>query len=84
MMDDCSFMALIYRWLVWGSRNVQVQGQEADRSTDEDEKKFKMRRPADPGPCQAEAASAAGRPSRQRATAARSDTSATISRKVGL
>lgn len=84
MMNDCSFMAQIYRWLVWGSRNVRTQARETDRGTGEDEKKVKMLRPAEPGPCEAEAASAAGPPSRQRVTAARSDTSATISWKVTL
>lgn len=83
MMDDCSCMAQIYRWLVWGSRNVRAQARATDRSTAEDEK-VKMLRPAEPGPCEAEAASAAGPPSRQRGTAARSDTSATISWKVRL
>jgi hypothetical protein len=83
-MDDCSCMAQIYRWLVWGSRNVRVPGPETDRSTAEEEKKVKMLRPAEPRLCDAEAASAAGRPSRPRGTAGRSATSATISRKVRL
>jgi len=64
MMDDCSCMAHIYRWLVWASRNVRVEALETDCSTVEDEKKVKMLRPAQSGPCEVEAASAAGCPSR--------------------
>ena len=83
-MDDCSCMAHLYRWLVWASRNVRTQAPETDRSAAEDGKKIKMLRPAQPGPSETEAASAAGCPSRQTGAAARSDISATISCKVGL
>lgn len=68
MMDDCSCMALFYRFLTWGSRNAQAQARETDHGTAENEKRVKMLRPAQPGSCEAETTSAAGHPSRQRGT----------------
>lgn len=43
-MEDRSFMAQIYRWLVWGSRNVRVHERQAARGTTADEKKAKALR----------------------------------------
>lgn len=84
MMNDCSCMAYVYRWLIWASRNVQTETQETDHRPVEDEKQLKMLRPAQPGPCQVEAASAVGRPSCQKDAAAAPDTSATRACKARL
>lgn len=44
MMDDRSFMAYIYRFLVWGSRNVRIQTPDADREPVDNEKVEALRR----------------------------------------
>jgi hypothetical protein len=59
-MDDCSLMAYVYRWLVWGSRNAHAQAPEMDRGTADGRTRAKMLRPARSGPREIEAAPAAG------------------------
>ena len=84
MMNDCSCMAYVYRWLIWASRNAPTQAPETDRSTSEDERKVKMLRPAQAGPREVEAAAALSRPACQKRPAAVADTSATKIRKARL
>lgn len=84
MMNDCSCMAYVYRWLIWAARNARTEAPETDRSTAEDEKKVRMLRPAQPGLYEVEAAAALGRPSCQKGVTAMSDTSVTIACKPRL
>lgn len=82
MRDDCSCMAHIYRWLIWASRNARAEAPETDRSTAEDEKKGRVLRSGQTGPCEAELASAVHRASRPGDAAGRLGPSATISFKA--
>ena len=62
MMDDRSFMAYIYRFLVWGSRNVGNQARDADGETGDNERNAGTRRRETPLSNMVEATPSASRP----------------------